>query len=315
MENKKFLDILFENRNKAYGAYELRLSENRSLMKALFSGVGIVAIGMGGFVYSNKISTEIIQNDQDGIYDSITIVHIDPIDKPIEPPVEEPEQIKRLQENTKQIKEIVPTPTASPPIQETLVDRADLKDADLGAENREGEKPSTSQVGGGDVSDGETNVTGSQNNNDIKKGTTPIEVKAPEAPRKAISTKHAKVMAIYPGCEKEVKKGNDALTKCLSEKLSSDLASNLEHYASIAQRENVTKAMAKMQFIIDKNGEITRINPASGSDKALGKEAAKALEQINARLKRRGNQIKPAQHQDGTDADLIFSIPVRFQQE
>lgn len=54
MKNRKFLDLLFENRNKSYGAYELRISENNSLMKALFTGIGIVILGMGGFVYSNK---------------------------------------------------------------------------------------------------------------------------------------------------------------------------------------------------------------------------------------------------------------------
>lgn len=316
MKNQKFLDILFENRNKAYGAYELRLSENKSLMKALFTGTGIVAVAMGGFVYSSRLDTIIYDNPTRQVTSCLTYIPEDlPKQDLIEPPVEEAKQIKRFQENTKQIKEIIPTPTASPPTEETIVDRENLKDADLGAENREGEIASTNQVGGGDLSEGEKNVTGSQNNNSIKSGTTTAEVKIPEAPRKAITTKGAKVMAVYPGCEKEIKKGNDALTKCLSERLSAELSSSLDNYAAIAQQENVTKAMAKMQFIIDSKGEITRVIPASGSDQTLGKEAKKALERINSNLKRKGKQITPAQHLDGTDADLIFSIPVRFQQE
>jgi len=314
MENKKFLDILFENRNKSYGAYELRITENRSLMKSLFIGTGIIALGMGGFVYSNKNNSAIVHGG-DPTYDTITIVNVTPLndkkDKIVEPPIEEVKQIKREQLDTKQVKEIMPTPTETPKEQETILDREDTKEADLGTENREGTISSTGQIGGGDVSDGETNVSGTQNNNNIKAGT---ETKLPEAPRKAISASKAKVMAIYPGCESEAKKGNAALTKCLSDKLSNELSYNMDDYAEIAANENKTNSVAKMQFIINKKGEITQINHANGSDVSLGKEAKKALEKINKDLKRKGKNIKPAQYDDGTDADLIFSIPVRFQQ-
>ncbi|MBS7334008.1 MAG: hypothetical protein KIG88_10480 [Weeksellaceae bacterium] len=313
MENRKFLDILFENRNKSYGAYELRITENQSLMKALFSGIGIVGLAMGGFVYSNKIDTiDYTTTHDDGVV--ITVIDVlPPVDenKLVEPPVEKPTEIKREQLDTKQIKEIMPTPTSVPKKEETIVDRKELEGADLGAENREGTIASTGQIGGGDVSEGDKNVTGNQNNNTIPAGT---ENKIPEIARKPIRTKDAKVMAIFPGCEKETSKGNEALTKCLSDKLSNELSNNMEDYAAIAERENKAQAVAKMQFIINRNGEITQVKPANGSDLSLGKEAKKALEKINKDLQRKGKKIKPAKYQDDTDADLIFSIPVRFQQ-
>ncbi|RLZ08710.1 energy transducer TonB [Faecalibacter macacae] len=313
MENRKFLDILFENRNKSYGAYELRITENQSLMKALFIGFGIVGLGMGGFVYSNKMDKINYTNHDKTV--TIVLDGIPPYEmekeKIVEPPVEPPTEVKREQLDTKQIKEIMPTPTEAPKEQETIVDRKDLEGADLGAENREGTIASTGQVGGGDVSEGDKNVSGSQNNAEIPKGP---ETKAPEVVKKAITTKSAKVMAIYPGCEKEAKNGNEALTKCLSDKLSNELSYNMDDYAAIAERENKTNAVAKMQFIINRNGEITQVKSANGSDVSLGKEAKKALEKINKDLQRKGKKIKPAKYQDDTDADLIFSIPVRFQQ-
>lgn len=314
MENRKFLDILFENRNKSYGAYELRTTENRTLMKALFSGFGIVAIGMGGFVYSNKMDTIEYSTpiNNEGVTIDVTVLP-PPENDAVEPPKEEekPTEIKREQLDTKQVKFIVPTPTESPKIQETVASIKETEKADLGAENREGTVESTGQIGGGDVSEGKTNVSGSQNNAEIPKGP---ETKAPEVVKKAITTKNAKVMAIYPGCEKEVKNGNEALTKCLSDKLSNELSYNMDDYAAIAERENKTNTVAKMQFIINSNGEITQVKPANGSDVSLGKEAKKALEKINKDLIRKGKKIKPAKYQDNTDADLIFSIPVRFQQ-
>lgn len=316
MENKKFLDILFENRNKAYGAYELRTTENRTLMKALFVGFGILTLGMGGIVYSNKMDS--INYSKPAIDKGVTIDMtkiLPPVEKEkiVEPQIKEQKQKqeKRLQLDTKQIKEVIPTPTIQPKVQETILDREKTKEADLGAENREGTLISNNQIGGGDVSEGDKNVSGKQNTDAITKG---ANVKATVENRRAITASKAKVMAIFPGCEKEAKNGNEALTKCMSEKLSNELAYNLEDYNTIAEKENIKNAVAKMQFIVSKNGEITEVKSASGSDATLGKEAKKALDKINKDLKKKGKLIKPAKFEDGTNADLIFSIPVRFQQ-
>ncbi|HEY4538577.1 MAG TPA: hypothetical protein VIG94_01055 [Faecalibacter sp.] len=314
MENQKFLDILFENRNKAYGAYELRTSENNRLLKALFTGFGVVALGMGGFVYSTKTDTiDYKKSDKKIIFQFTEVqpLHEEDIEDVVEPPVKQPEQEKRLQLDTKQVKEVMPTPTHAPKVQETILDREEIKDADLGAENREGTVTSTSQIGGGDVSDGKSNVTGTQNDRHIAEGNS---TKPTTVPEKAITSRDAKFMAIFPGCEKEAKKGNDALTKCMSDRLSNELSYNLDDFATIAERENVQTAAAKMQFIVNRHGEITQVKSANGSHETLGKEAKKALERINASMKRKGQKIKPAQRADGSEADLIFSIPVRFQQ-
>ncbi len=309
MENKKFIDVLFENRNKTYGAYELRNTADNTLMKALFTGIGFVILGMGGFVYSNKTKDPIIENISTSCPVIVDLTPLEnEIEPPIEPPIKETQQIKRLQLDTKQVKAVVPNPTKSPKAQETIAAIDEMEDADLGTENREGSLASTNQVGGGDVSDGQQNVTGTQNTNTVPNGNENI-TKQPTEKKKILTSKDAKVMAIYPGCEKEIKKGNDALTKCLSEKLSSELVYNLEDFAN----ENTTNAMAKMQFIINRNGEISQIKSTNGSDAILGKEAKTALEKINRNLQRKGKKITPAQYEDGTNADLIFTIPVRFQ--
>ena len=75
----------------------------------------------------------------------------------------------------------------------------------------------------------------------------------------------------------------------------------------------MTSAAAKMQFIINTNGEISQVKSLSGSNQDLGKEAKIALERINKQILRKGKKITPAKLQDGSDANLIFSIPVKFQ--
>lgn len=312
MSNKTFLDIVFENRNKEYGAYQLRQIANHDLMKSLFIGIGIVALATGGTLYANhKATKDIIITDDFQKVVTVDMTKIDP-EKPDEtviPPKEDPPtEVKRLQLNTDQAKHIMPTPKEKPIVEETIQSVDELKEKDLGAFDRDGDK-SKGQTGGGEVSDGEKDIKGTQNT-DKPEGKPTFPEKKPNV---AITTRNAAVMAIYPGCESESKKGNDALTKCMSEKISKELGYELSDFAETASKNNMTSAAAKMQFIINTNGEISQVKSLSGSNQDLGKEAKIALERINKQILRKGKKITPAKLQDGSDANLIFSIPVKFQ--
>ncbi|MDM1549669.1 MULTISPECIES: energy transducer TonB [Empedobacter] len=311
MSNKAFLDILFENRNKEYGAYQLRQVASQDLMKSLFVGIGIVALITGGTIYANNRTMQkstIIYDD----FVTVDLTKVDDVEPPkkeeVVPPKEDPPmEEKTIQLKTDQAKHIIPTPTESPKVEETIKSVDELKGKDLGAFDRDGDK-SNGQVGGGKESD-EGNKVGKQNT-DIPEGPkTPDPVK----PDVAITAKNAAVMAIYPGCESESKKGNAALTKCMSDKISKELGGELSDFAETASRNNIGSAVAKMQFIVNKNGEISQVKPLSGSNQDLGKEAKSALERINKQILRKGKKITPAKLEDGSDANLIFSIPVRFQ--
>ena len=48
------LDILFEGRNKDYGAYQLRKTYNRRLTKALASMASICLLLIGGYTLAGK---------------------------------------------------------------------------------------------------------------------------------------------------------------------------------------------------------------------------------------------------------------------
>ncbi|MGV0848233.1 energy transducer TonB [Empedobacter falsenii] len=311
MSNKAFLDILFENRNKEYGAYQLRQVASQDLMKSLFVGIGIVALITGGTIYANNRTMNATTIDENSVIACpIYIPETPPIEKKEEavPPKEDPPmEEKTIQLKTDQAKHIIPTPTESPKVEETIKSVDELKGKDLGTFDRDGDK-SNGQVGGGKESD-EGNKVDKQNT-DIPEGPkTPDPVK----PDVAITAKNAAVMAIYPGCESESKKGNAALTKCMSDKISKELGGELSDFAETASRNNIGSAVAKMQFIVNKNGEISQVKPLSGSNQDLGKEAKSALERINKQILRKGKKITPAKLEDGSDANLIFSIPVRFQ--
>ncbi|MDM1298964.1 hypothetical protein HXZ94_10700 [Empedobacter falsenii] len=310
MSNKAFLDILFENRNKEYGAYQLRQVASQDLMKSLFVGIGIVALITGGTIYANNrtMQKSTIIYDDFVTVDLTKVDNVEPPKKEVIPPKEDPPmEEKTIQLKTDQAKHIIPTPTESPKVEETIKSVDELKERDLGTFDRDGDK-SNGQVGGGKESD-EGNKVGKQNT-DIPEGPkTPDPIK----PDVAITAKNAAVMAIYPGCESESKKGNAALTKCMSDKISKELGGELSDFAETASQKNLNSAVAKMQFIVNKNGEISQVKPLSGSNQDLGKEAKSALERINKQILRKGKKITPAKLEDGSDANLIFSIPVRFQ--
>src|SRR5690606_9030342 len=52
---KEWLNIVFENRNKLYGAYKLRRESNKTTFMALAIGLGIISLGFGSsYLYASK---------------------------------------------------------------------------------------------------------------------------------------------------------------------------------------------------------------------------------------------------------------------
>lgn len=102
-------EILFEHRNKAYGAYALRTESDRILTKAFFVGVGLLAaISIIPAAISAFKTTEIV-TPVEPIYRPIDIVP----DTPEKPkPVETVKPVQPVTPpNTKQFNSQVPTPT------------------------------------------------------------------------------------------------------------------------------------------------------------------------------------------------------------
>ncbi|KXH79168.1 energy transducer TonB [Chryseobacterium kwangjuense] len=106
----RFNEVLFEHRNKEYGAYVLRNESDRLLTKALFVGISLLAaVSITPFVISAFETTETVVPNEP-IYRPMDIIPNDPPkDKPVEivkpvQPVAPP--------NVKQVDTSVPTPAA-----------------------------------------------------------------------------------------------------------------------------------------------------------------------------------------------------------
>lgn len=123
-------EILFENRNKAYGAYVLRTESDRILTKAFFIGVGLLAaVSIIPTVISAFQSTEtvIIENPiPSGLID---------VDTPLDPPAEvlPPQTVTPPPPSVRQYDSQVVTPTRN--ADESKIVKDIPKDAIAGVKN------------------------------------------------------------------------------------------------------------------------------------------------------------------------------------
>jgi protein TonB len=131
--SSSFLDLLFDNRNKEYGAYELRKTYNNRIAKSLlFTGAFILA-SFTGVVLANKIKPPIpiITMGKE-----VTIQDIDPIEpepEPLPEPEPQPEPKPIRTEQLTQFKIVEDNQVVEPPPSQD-----ELKNAKIDVYRQEG---------------------------------------------------------------------------------------------------------------------------------------------------------------------------------
>lgn len=78
------LDIIFEGRNKDYGAYQLRKTYNKRLMTALIVTASIILLSFGGYVLSNVLNKEDVKKEM--VVQDVQLEEIKQEEKKEEPP-------------------------------------------------------------------------------------------------------------------------------------------------------------------------------------------------------------------------------------
>lgn len=129
-----FLDILFDDRNKVYGAYELRRSYDKRIIKALcITGIAIGLITGSTLIARPTAEDSIVKNDNDGlVIRTIEPPLVEPVEPPPPPPkLVEPPQIKMVDFTTPEVVDnelVVKTPP----------EQADFDGAQIGNMDLEG---------------------------------------------------------------------------------------------------------------------------------------------------------------------------------
>lgn len=114
------------------------------------------------------------------------------------------------------------------------------------------------------------------------------------------SIKIVSEMPRFPGCEKQ-NLSTEELDKCAKEKLMRYVYSKLKYPKKA--REQEAQGMAKVQFVVDKNGEIINIKVLNGITKEIKKATIKLIQKMP--------RWRPGTH-NGKPVKVLYTLPINF---
>lgn len=136
--DRGWIDLVFEGRNKAYGAYQLRKDDGKTTMKAFFSGLGFMGlvVGLPFMLNSFKSAPELAKGSEKVIEVSPEILPLEPL-KPLEPP--KPEPASPAPKNPNQTIRHTVLVASSQPVNEPIANTDQLQRTEISSVTSEGD--------------------------------------------------------------------------------------------------------------------------------------------------------------------------------
>ena len=276
LSSREWCDLVFEGRNKDFGAYVIRTeSTNRHNKAVLWSLIGVIIFGLISFAYL-KANQYLEERRLAGMIDQKVV----PID--MTPEVEESEPVQeRLEQEKPEVIEDVLSSVKVTELQIVEDDKVKPEDEILSQE----EKDAT------DKAFGQTNVDNGQDDranfqtavNEVVVETRPVEKPKEVTPEIFTAVEQ---MPQFPG-------GEEALRKYLASHI---------NYPPMAA-ENGVQGKVIVQFVVDKTGRVGEVKVARSVDKELDREAIRVCKSLP--------KFVPGR-QNGQAVSVWFTLPVTF---
>lgn len=274
LTSREWSDIVFEGRNKEYGAYVLRINSKRRHLKAfIFTVIGLLIIGIA---VSSYLSVQAyIAEREASITDQLDQQLVELADQAEEEPEEEIQEKIEMPEPEALPEEILNTVKVT----ELLIS----KDEDVKAEDeiktQDELKETETAFGATDFDKGtdDRNVVREYKNEVI------VEEKKPE-PEQVFNA--VEQMPQFPG-------GDAALMKFLS--------SNI-NYPQVAM-ENGVQGRVIVQFVVTKNGSVGEVKVIRSVDRDLDKEAIRLCKSLPKFIPGKMN---------GQAVNVWYTLPITF---
>lgn len=273
--SRGWCDLVFEGRNKEYGAYRMRARAGSRNLRALIVLLLIIAT-IGVIVGVKAVVTELTKKNDLGNDAVTTISQL----KKEEPKKKEEKKIEVKYEEPKVEKVMV---KAS--IQFTIPKIEDDALVDETKEVKTQEKVTKSNISIA-AQDYAGDGKGGINIDDLKDNQQAGGTTAPPKEEEVMANELVEVQAAYPG-------GESALLAFVSQNLV---------YPSIAQEQDL-QGVVVLRFRVEKDGSVGQIV----IKKSLSKECDKAAADVVKKLKR----FVPAKQQ-GHPVPVWFTLPIRF---
>lgn len=279
---KDWTNIVFEGRNKAYGAYKLRQENPKTTMLALLLGIVCIGLAFGGSVAYKSVFGDKFDGTKNDEEVSVTEIELPPLPEP-EPPVEEikeepipepekpadasksvQEEVKFLETEVKKDKDVK---------DEQKTSQKDFDDTKTsGREDREADK------------DGDFKSKGEQTGGAEKgsKGTGKGDQKSDEDNK------------VWGFVQKKASpnEGMEAFYKSYVRKFNAPEVGG-----------NVQEISVLLKFVVEKDGSFTDIQIAGPDPHNIGKEAIRVLKAMP--------KWKPAEH-NGKTVRSSFKLPIKL---
>ncbi len=278
LTSKEWTDIVFDGKNKDFGAYVMR---QRSMRRHWIAIIGIILllIAVAIAVVSYSAYLDFKRAEEDALAKGEQMSQIEMLQE--EQTQEEEEEVK-YEEEPEPEEQTVEEQVASQQV--TAIAIVDKADADKEVKNMDEIQSNEAQVG---AVNQEGKIDVGQVNDAVKAVQVVEEVKPePKAPEPEKIFEAVEQQASFPG-------GQGALMKWLS--------SNLR-YPELAQQNNV-QGKVIVKFTVEKDGSITNPTVVRGVDKDLDREAIRVVKKMPRWTPGKNN---------GAAVRSYFTLPVTF---
>ena len=273
LTSREWSDIVFEGRNKEYGAYVLRVnSKRRHLKAAIWTLIGLFAIGIA---VSSYLSVQAYIAEQAAITDQASQELVAFVDQAEEEPEEEVQEKVEMPEPEALPEEILNTVKVT----ELLI----AKDEEV---KKEDEIKTADELKETETAFGSTDFDqGTDDRNVVReyKNEVIVEEKKPE-PEKVFTA--VEQMPQFPG-------GDAALMKYLSNNI---------NYPQVAM-ENGVQGRVIVQFVVTKNGTVGEVKVIRSVDRDLDKEAVRLCKSLPKFIPGKMN---------GQAVNVWYTLPITF---
>ena len=285
LSSREWLDLVFEGKNKDFGAYELRSeSPKRHNLAVIVSltAIALATLGGWGWIEYNEYQKEKLLEEErlrqealEREREKMEEIEVDEVEY-IEPEKEEviPEDVQNSQKVT-EFNIVADDLVKEPP---TAVDALKEDDRAVGSKD---EDKGTDDITKETVKVEEIVVP------EPKKEEKKEDPKPEPKPKEEEVFKSAAHMPSFPG-------GDAALMSFINKNIK---------YPQVAQ-DNGVQGKVIVQFVVEKNGKVGEVKVARGVDKDLDREAVRVCKMLPA--------FSPGRNAVGDPVRVWYTLPVQF---
>ncbi|MCH5214299.1 MAG: energy transducer TonB [Muribaculaceae bacterium] len=277
LTSKEWRDLIFEGKNKEFGAYDLRKkSEKRHTLAVIFTLIGLAIVIVGVIAYT-KISDHLdALRAEELLLERERMQQIEMAQEEEVPEEEEPEEQKFEQELPEVPEEVLATVQVT---QIAIVDADKVKNEVMTMDEQKEDNTARGVV----TQEGSDDADKFQA---VKEQVVVVEEKPKEEPKPDKIFEAVEQPAEFPG-------GQSALTKWLSNNI---------RYPEQAQQNGVSGRVI-VRFVVEKDGSIGNVTVLKGVDKDLDNEAIRVVKRMPKWQAGKNN---------GQAVRSYFTLPVTF---